>query len=116
MPPFGNGFREWVAADTHDPALVRPYAPETVNTSAYADMRAFRTPVVTVHELTFFVLIAMLVLHIAAAVVAEFKEGGAIISAMFTGRKFHRRLPVDSIEERAETAATEPERDARALR
>jgi cytochrome b len=111
MPPFGGGVREWVAADTHDPALVRPYAAETVNAAAYADMRAFRSPVVTVHEFNFFVLITMIVIHIAAAVIVEFKEGGAIVSSMFTGRKIHVRLPEDFIEERAESAVAEPARD-----
>ena len=56
MPPLGGYFAEQVAADTHDPALVRPYAPETVNADAYTAMRAFRAPVVSVHELTFFLL------------------------------------------------------------
>ena len=96
MPPLGGAIREWVAADTHDPELVRPYAPETVNAEAYADMRAFRSPVVTVHEYNFFVLLAMISLHVAAAVIVELKEDGAIISAMFTGRKVHRAEPVDA--------------------
>jgi hypothetical protein len=29
------------------------------------------------------------------SVVSEFREGGAVISAMFTGRKVHRDVPVD---------------------
>src|SRR5690606_33111230 len=39
MPPLGGAMREWVAAETHDPALVRPYTPESVNPDAYAEMR-----------------------------------------------------------------------------
>jgi cytochrome b len=97
MPPFGSAVREWVAADTHDPALVRPYASETVNTEAYADMRSFRAPVVDVHKFNFFILLTLIGIHIVAAVVAEFREGGAVISAMFTGRKVHRDLPVDLV-------------------
>jgi cytochrome b len=88
--------RAWVAADTHDPSLVRPYAPDTVNAQAYADMRAFRAPIVETHELAFFGLLALIAIHIAAAVIAEIKEGGTIISAMFTGRKIHDREPVDA--------------------
>jgi cytochrome b len=95
MPPLGGPMRDWVAADTHDPALVRPYAPETVNAQAYADMRAFRAPIVETHELTYFILLALIVIHIAAAVITELKEGGSIISAMFTGRKIHDREPAD---------------------
>src|SRR5690606_24911518 len=95
MPPLGGVMREWVAAETHDPALVRPYAPETVNAEAYADMRSTRSPVVTIHQYNFYVLLVLIAIHIAAAVVSEFREGGTIISAMFTGRKLHDRRPVD---------------------
>lgn len=98
LPPLGGAMREWVAGDTHDPALVRPYAPETVNAQAYADMRAFRAPIVETHELTYFILLTLIAIHIASAVIAELKEGGAIISAMFTGRKIHGGKPVDATE------------------
>lgn len=95
MPPFGSAVREWVAGDTHDPALVRPYSPATVNAEAYAEMRSVRSPIVMIHEFNFYLLLLLISLHIAAAVVAEFREGGALISAMFTGRKIHTDPPVD---------------------
>lgn len=95
MPPFGGAIREWVAGETHDPALVRPYAAESVDPDAYAEMRAFRAPIVRIHEYSFYLLIALIVLHVAAAVVSEFREGGTVISAMFTGRKVHEHEPVD---------------------
>jgi len=95
MGPLGGTMREWVAAETHDPALVRPYAPDTVNAEAYAGMRAFRAPIVETHELAYFVLLALIAIHIAAAVIAEVREGGSIISAMFTGRKIHDGAPTD---------------------
>ena len=104
LPPFGDTMREWVAADTYDPALVRPYSPDTVNAAAYAEMRAFRSPIVETHELTFFILLALIAIHVAAAVFAELKEGGAVISAMFTGRKVSARKPVDSEQVGAATA------------
>jgi cytochrome b len=95
MPPFGGAVREWVAADTHDPDLVRPYSPGTVNTDAYADMRAVRGPIVDIHHYNFYILLVLIAIHIAAAIVTEFREGGAVITAMFTGRKVHRGEPVD---------------------
>ena len=101
LPPFGGTIREWVAADTHDPALVRPYAPDTVNTEAYADMRSFRAPIVETHELTYFILLALIAVHVAAAILAELREGGTIISAMFTGRKIHDGEPTDGPEREA---------------
>src|SRR5690606_20634981 len=59
MPPLGGVMQEWVAGDTHDPELVRPYANETVNPDAYAEMRAFRSPIVRIHEYNFYLLIAL---------------------------------------------------------
>jgi cytochrome b len=95
MPPLGGAMREWVAAETHDPALVRPYSPETTDPDAYAEMRSFRAPIVRIHEYNFYLLIALIAIHIASAVVTEFREGGMVISAMFTGRKAHEQRPVD---------------------
>jgi len=95
MPPLGGAMQEWVAGETHDPALVRPYAPDTVNAESYADMRSFRAPVVRTHELNFYFLLALILIHVTAAVVTELREGGNVISAMFTGRKTHHREPVD---------------------
>jgi cytochrome b len=95
MPPLGNAMRDWVAGDTHDAALVMPYSPETVNRDAYASMRAFRAPIVTTHEYNFYVLLVLIAIHIAAAVLTELREGGGVISAMFTGRKVHDQPPVD---------------------
>ena len=59
-------------------------------------MRAFRSPIVTVHEYSFFLLLILIAVHIADAVVDELKEGGALISAMFTGTKVHSREPADA--------------------
>jgi cytochrome b len=97
MPPFGSTMKEWVAADTHDPALVKPYATDTVNADAYAEMRAFRSPIVEVHEINFFILMALIAFHIVAALYVELREGGAIISAMFTGRKILDKPPEDAL-------------------
>ena len=77
---------------------MRSYAPDTVNAEAYADMRAFRAPIVETHEVTYFILLGLIAIHIVAAILAELKEGGAIISAMFTGRKIHDGEPTDTPE------------------
>ena len=95
MPPFGGQFREWAAGDTHDPALVRPYAPETVDPDGYRAMREFRSPIVRTHEYNFLLLVTLAVIHVAAAAFGELREGGGLISAMFTGRKAFDRVPVD---------------------
>jgi cytochrome b len=58
-------------------------------------MRGFRPPFVEVHELTFFALAFVIILHVIAVVVTEVKEGGSITSAMFTGREILSRRPED---------------------
>jgi len=47
------------------------------------------------HLYGFYVLGAVIVLHITAVVVTELREGGTLISAMFTGRKLIPGQPVD---------------------
>lgn len=112
LPPLGGAMREWVAADTHDPALVRPYAPGTVNADAYAQMRRFRAPIVRTHEYSFYLLLALIAMHIAGSLFSELREGGAIISAMFTGHKVTARKPVDiGAQERAEPEQKSPAAD-----
>jgi Ni/Fe-hydrogenase 1 B-type cytochrome subunit len=94
-PPFGHWFATWIAAPGVDPTTVIPGAPELVDKTSYASMRAFRKPFVEVHEIGFYALVIMIVLHIAAVVMTEIHEGGSITSAMFTGRKLLSRRPPD---------------------
>lgn len=94
-PPIGHWIAQWVAAPGVDPASLIPYAPEMYDATAYADMRAYRKPIAVMHLYSFYVLAVVAVLHIATVIVTEVKEGGNIISAMFTGRKIISGRPVD---------------------
>jgi cytochrome b len=58
-------------------------------------MRAFRGPIIDIHQYNFYILLALIAIHIASAIVTEFREGAAVITAMFTGRKIHGGEPVD---------------------
>ena len=93
MPPFGQYFTEWVAGPDMDASQVKPYAPETVNKQSYDEMRTFRGPIIKTHVTNYYLLLILIFLHIAAVIVSEMREGGGIISAMFTGRKL---LPKES--------------------
>ena len=95
-PPFGHWFAAWVAAPGVDPSLVVPGATELIDKASYDAMRAFRRPFVEVHELTFYALVVLIVLHVIAVVATEVHEGGSITSAMFTGRKILSRRPPDA--------------------
>lgn len=98
MPPFGKAIAARVAADGVAPADVRPYAPETVNPEAYKAMRDMRAPIVETHEIMFYVLLGLIVLHVLAVVLTEVKHGGNIVSAMFSGRKSFANPPGDAPE------------------
>jgi cytochrome b len=93
MPPFGNYFSEWVAGPDMDPQAVRPYAPETVNEQSYNEMRAFREPFISTHVTNYYFLLGLILLHIVAVIFSETREGGSIISAMFTGKKTLAKKP-----------------------
>lgn len=94
-PPFGGWFAGWVAATGVDPAAVSPLASNTIDQAAYKAMRAFRSPVVTIHLYAFYALAGVILTHVAAVIVTEIHEGGSITSAMFTGRKILNRSPQD---------------------
>ncbi len=94
-PPFGSWFAEWIAAPGVDPATLVPYSPQMYDAAAFEAMRAVRKPFALAHLYSFYALVAMVVIHIAAVVVAEVREGGGLVSAMFTGKKVLRGTPVD---------------------
>lgn len=94
-PPFGYWIAQWIAAPGIDPGAVAPYAPQLYDSNAYQSMRAFRKPFVSVHLYSFYALAAAIVLHVAAVIITELREGGSIISAMFTGHKIMSGKPAD---------------------
>ncbi len=104
-PPLGNWVAEWIAAEGVDPSSLAPYAKDTYDPQAYEAMRAFRSPFITSHYYAFYVLVAMIVVHIAAVVITEAREGGTLISAMFTGRKIVAGVPLDLEDQEAAKSA-----------
>jgi Ni/Fe-hydrogenase 1 B-type cytochrome subunit len=97
-PPFGHQFAIWATGAEDDPSKLvglKPGDKDRLDPEGYAAMREFRAPFVEVHELSFFVLIFAIVLHIAAVVITEIKERSGLISAMFSGSKVFDRKPED---------------------
>ena len=94
-PPFGNRIASWVAAPGVDPASIAPYDKTGIDPAAWTDMRAFRAPIITTHLWSFYALLVVVAIHILGVVVTEVREGGAIVSAMFTGKKVIDREPAD---------------------
>ena len=95
FPPFGAMIQEWIAASGVNPSDVVPYVKDNVNAAAYDEMRAFRKPFITTHYWTFFAVLGLIIVHIAAVIFTEIKSGGGLISAMFTGKKVLPDNPKD---------------------
>lgn len=98
LPPFGHEIAEWVTAsgEEHDKiANLKPGSKEGVDSEAYAEMRDFRKPFITMHVYVFYTLLVAILLHIIAVVVTDIREKNGIISAMFTGKKVMSKKPVD---------------------
>jgi cytochrome b len=94
-PPIGHWIAQWIAAPDVAPDSLVPYAPKMYDAAAYESMRAFRKPFALVHLYSFYLLVVVAVMHVAAVIITELREGGSIISAMFTGRKIISGRPVD---------------------
>mgnify|MGYP003659586635 FL=1 len=94
-PPLGSWIANWVATPGTEAATLVPYAPEMYDETAYAAMREFRKPFITVHYYGFWVILVFAVIHILAVVVTELREGGTLISAMVSGRKVLGEAPAD---------------------
>jgi Ni/Fe-hydrogenase 1 B-type cytochrome subunit len=94
-PPFGSWIAHWVAAPNVDPSTLTPSARDLMDQTAYAAMRSFRGPFAELHEFMFYLLVAVIILHVTAVVVTELREGGNLVSAMLTGRKIVPGRPED---------------------
>lgn len=98
MPPFGGVVNEWVAEPRADDSVaftLTPGSKENIDPKAYAQMREYRKPVVSIHVTVFYLILVAIVIHLLGVVIGEFSEKSSLISAMFTGKKVFHRKPVD---------------------
>lgn len=101
LPPFGHYFAEWVTeGDPERLQALKPGDKSQVVESAYQEMRDFRKPVITIHYYLYFVMMFLIVLHIAGVIVSEIRERSGLISAMITGEKVLDSDPVDIDQQR----------------
>ena len=94
-PPFGSLVADYIAAPDTDPASIQPYVATGTDEEKVKNLKAFKDPFGTIHIYTSYVLMFMIVLHIFFVVRAEIREGGSLITAMFTGKKILAKKPVD---------------------
>lgn len=95
-PPFGSIAAEYVAQPGVDPASLIPYDDSAVDKEKYDALKAFKKPFGTIHIYTSYFLMFLIIVHIAAVVRVEVREGGGIISAMFTGKKLLNQQASDT--------------------
>ena len=96
-PPFGRWIASWIAAPGIDPSTIVPYDKTGIDPKSWEAMRSLRSAFLTIHYWNFYALLVMIVIHIAGVIVTELREGGGIVSAMFTGRKLFDREPRDDL-------------------
>jgi len=94
-PPFGQWIARWIAAPGVDPSAIAPYDKTGIDPAPWKVMRSFHFAFLIVHYWNFYALFVAIVIHIAGVVVTELREGGGIVSAMFTGQKVFDREPRD---------------------
>ena len=94
-PPFGSLVADYIAAPGTDPASIQPYVSTGTDDEKVKILKMFKDPFGTIHIYTSYVLMFMIVLHIFFVVRAEIREGGSLITAMFTGKKVLTKKPVD---------------------
>ena len=94
-PPFGFAVAEYIAAEGVDPATIKPYDKTGTDAEAYAELKAFKDPFGEVHVYTSYFLMFLILLHIFVVVRMEVREGGSLVSAMFSGRKALSKEPED---------------------
>ncbi len=94
-PPFGSLVAGYVAAPGTDPASLVPYDPTGMEPSRAEALKAFKDPFGIIHLYTAYMLMFLIVIHIFAVVFVEVREGGGLISAMFSGNKVLSGKPVD---------------------
>lgn len=94
-PPFGSLVADYIAAPGTDAASIQPYIATGTDEGKVKNLKAFKDPFGTIHIYTSYVLMFMIILHIFFVVRAEIREGGSLITAMFTGKKVLRNKPAD---------------------
>jgi cytochrome b len=95
-PPFGGVVQSYLAAPGIDPATIRPGSPAGIDPAKLPRVVAVKDAFLQVHLWSAYALVLLAILHVAGAVLADVRKGGAIISAMFTGRKLLAGNPIDA--------------------
>lgn len=94
-PPFGSMYQQQIAAEGVDPATIKPYDKAGVDPVKAKELKAFKKPFGKFHIYAAYTLLGLILLHILVVARTEIREGGSLVSAMFSGKKVLSKEPED---------------------
>ncbi|MGL4473307.1 MAG: cytochrome b/b6 domain-containing protein [Shewanella sp.] len=94
-PPFGHMIQSYLADDGVSPASIKPYDKTGVKTEQEQKLSPIKGLVGKIHLYGAYLLWILLVLHIIGAIRQEVTSQPGTISAMFSGKKYLPRPPID---------------------
>ncbi|QYJ91920.1 cytochrome b/b6 domain-containing protein [Shewanella halotolerans] len=86
-PPFGGAVSDYIAQPGVDGASIKPYDDTGVDAQKVAILKPYKSLAGEVHVYSVYLLILMIVLHVAGVIVAEIKHQPGLVSAMISGNK-----------------------------
>ncbi|CAM2879682.1 cytochrome b/b6 domain-containing protein [Shewanella loihica] len=86
-PPFGGAVSDYIAQPGVDGASIKPYDDTGVDAQKVAVLKPYKSLAGEVHVYSVYLLILMIVLHVAGVIVAEIKHQPGLVSAMISGNK-----------------------------
>lgn len=93
-PPFGPIVQSYLAVPGIDPATIRPGSSAGIDPARLQRVLLVKDAFGQVHIWVAYVLVLVVIGHIAGVVLADVRKGGALVSAMFTGRKLLAEHPI----------------------
>ena len=94
-PPFGGLVSDYIAQAGVDGASLKPYDETGVDEQKVAQIKPFKSLAGEVHVYSVYLLILIILIHIAGVIVAEIKHQPGLVSAMISGEKRLSRSPED---------------------
>ena len=86
-PPLGGAISEYIALPGVDGVSIKPYDDTGVDAQKAATLKPFKSLAGEIHVFSVYLLILMIVLHVAGVIVAELKHQPGLVSAMISGNK-----------------------------
>lgn len=95
-PPFGSAVQHYLAQDNVEPSSLLPYDPTGVDPQKADAMKPMKGLAGEIHVYAVYLLLLMIVIHVAAVIHAEVCRQPGLISAMISGKKLIQGEPKDN--------------------